>query len=102
MRATMSSNNAVQIESRIDSLLKFCSKTRAFLFEVKLQENLEKHGIDFADAELFHGLPPFSVFAPPRQTCGSARLARNPRYRGGGPPALERKPFRLDGDELSL
>src|SRR5260370_39282708 len=46
-------------------------------------------------ARLFHGLPPFSVFAPPCQTCGSARSSRNPRYRGGGPPALERKPFCL-------
>src|SRR5260370_35670584 len=46
-------------------------------------------------ARLFHGLPPFSVFAPPCQTCGSARPTRNPRYRGGGPPALERKPFCL-------
>src|SRR6266516_3898150 len=48
-------------------------------------------------ARLFHGLPPFSVFAPPCQTCGSARSSRNPRYRGGGPPALERKPFCLEG-----
>ncbi len=47
-------------------------------------------------ARLFHGLPPFSVFAPPCQTCGSARSSRNPRYRGGGPPALERKPFCLE------
>src|SRR3990170_8153571 len=47
-------------------------------------------------ARLFHGPSPFSVFAPPCQTCGSARPSRNPRYRGGGPPPLEREPFCLD------
>src|SRR3972149_5154245 len=46
-------------------------------------------------ARLFHGPSPFSVFAPPCQTCGSARPSRNPRYRGGGPPPRERKPFCL-------
>ena len=30
-------------------------------------------------ARLLHGPPPFSVFAPPCQTCGSARQSRNPR-----------------------
>src|SRR6266513_6196482 len=47
-------------------------------------------------ARLFHGLPPFSVFAPPCQTRGSARSSRIARYRGGGPPALERKPFCIE------
>src|SRR5712692_9156863 len=57
-----------------------------FLVHIHADENL---------ARLFHGLPPFGVFAPPCKTCGSARPTRNPRYRGGGPPALERKPFCL-------
>src|SRR3990170_2564059 len=53
-------------------------------------------------ARLFHGPSPFSVFAPPCQTCGSARPSRNPRYRGGGPPPLERKPFCLGGRTMDL
>ena len=59
-----------------------------FLVHIHTDENLGR---------LFHGLPPFSVFGPPCQTCGSARPSRNPRYRGGRPPALERKPFCLAG-----
>src|SRR3989304_5398783 len=53
-------------------------------------------------ARLFHGPSPFSVFAPPCQTCGSARPSRNPRYRGGGRPPLERKPFCLGGRPTDL